>query len=179
MRSTVLLVALIAIAATLNSHRIHAQQLPATPDSVVLERTPCFYGGCPVYRLSLRRTGEVHFRSRNNGERLDTADHVAPATLDSLFRRAFQDGFFALPDSISGWPLCAIVMTEQPSLTLTFYGPSSKRVVYYTGCLLDLVVDDQHIYTRARSLEALMQLATAVDVATDARRWIHKNPRPR
>jgi hypothetical protein len=120
----------------------------------------------------------VHFQSRNTGERLDTTDHVAPEMLDSLLRRAVQDGFFALPDSINfnyGWPLCAVVATHHPSLTLTFYGPSPKQVFFYTGCLLELLAGKDHVHMRAPSLEALVQLASAVDDATGARRWIHPN----
>ena len=170
MRSAVLRAALAAIAATApDPGMIHAQQPRSAPDSVVLERTAC-YGTCPAYRLSLRRTGEVHFQSRNNGERFDTTDHVAPATLDSLFRRASQDGFFALPDSINrGSPMCWDFATDHPALTLTFHGPSTKQVFYYTGCYL------RSDHTVAGPLEALARLASALDSATGARRWIHPN----
>src|SRR5215467_9195001 len=133
-RSTVIRAALAAIAAAAapDSGTIHAQQPRSAPDSVVLERTACL-GSCPAYRLSLRRTGEVQFQSRNNGESLDATDRVAPATLDSLLRRAVQDGFFELPDRVGyvGSPLCPSVFTDAPTLTLTFYGPSTKGVVYY------------------------------------------------
>src|SRR5215475_5512186 len=174
MRSTVLVGALGAIAAAApGSATILAQQPRSAPDSVALERTAC-YGTCPAYRLSLRRTGEVHFQSHNNGERLDTTDHVAPATLDSLVGRAIQAGFFTLPDSIDhGSPLCWDYATDHPTLTLTFYGPSPKRVYYYTGCFL------RSDHTTPPSLEALGRLALVVDSATGARRWIHPNGRPR
>jgi hypothetical protein len=168
MRSILLLAALAAAAPY--SGTIHTAQPRSAPDSVVLERTVC-YGTCPAYRLSLRRTGEVHFRSRNPGETLDTTDHVAPATLDSLFRRAVQDGFFALPDTVVRSPLCPDVATDHPSLTLAFYGPNPKRVFYYTGCYL------RSDHTTAAPLEALARLASAVDSATGARRWIHPSRR--
>src|SRR5215467_6879326 len=132
-RSTVIRAALAAIAAAAapDSGTIHAQQPRSAPDSVVLERTVC-YGTCPAYRLSLRRTGDVHFRSRNPGESLDTSDHLAPATLVPLFRRAVHERFFALPDSVdNGSPLCWYYAIDHPSLTFTFYGPSPKRVFYY------------------------------------------------
>ena len=175
--STVLVGAVAAIAAIAAaapfSGTLHAQQPRQAPDSVVLERTAC-YGTCPAYRLSLRRTGEVHFQSRNNGERLDTTDHVAPATLDSLLGHAIQAGIFALPDSIDrGSPLCWDYATDHPALTLTFYGPSPKRIFYYTGCFL------RSDHTSPAPLEALARLASAVDSATGVRRWIHRNPRRR
>src|SRR5262249_48380235 len=71
----------------------------AAVDSIVLVRTLCL-GTCPAYRISVRRDGEVHFQSRNPGEKLDTVGHVAPSTLDSLYRRAADARFFSLPDNI-------------------------------------------------------------------------------
>jgi len=160
-------------AATAPSRAGHVPQPGAAPDSIALERTLCF-GTCPAYRLSLRRTGEIHFTSRNPGERLDTADRAGPATLDSLQARAIQARFFSLPDSIDqGSPLCPDYATDHPSLTLTFFARSTKRVYYYTGCYL------RSDHTMAPALEALARLAFAFDSATGARRWIHPAPRRR
>lgn len=136
-------------------------------DSLALERTLC-YGTCPAYRLSLRRTGDVHFTSHNPGEILDTTDHVAPATLDSLQARAIRARFFSLPDSIDqGSPLCPDYATDHSTLMLTFYGERTKHVFYYTGCYL------RSDHTMVPALEGLARLAGAVDSATGARRWIH------
>ena len=176
MRFTLLIAAFAAVAAASASRTpiILAQQPRSDLDSIVVERTLCF-GTCPAYRLSLRRGGDVHFRSRNPGESIDTTDHVAPTVLDSLYARAARSQFFSLPDSVDeGSSLCPIYATDHPTLTLTFHGRSTKRVFYYTGCYLR---NDFH--TVAPSLQALARLAVAVDSATGARRWIHPSRGPR
>ncbi len=168
MRIVALLAAVGAPAAAASYGRpVHPPQPRSAPDSIVLERTLC-YGTCPAYQLTLRRNGDLRFRSRNPGESLDTTVHIAPAVLDSLFTRAVQARFFSLPDSIvRGSPLCPDFATDHPALTLTFHGQRTKRVFYYTGCYL------RSDHTTAAPLESLARLARAVDSASGAHRWIH------
>ena len=87
------------------------------PDSVVLERTPC-YGTCPAYRLRVSRGGDVAFESRNAGEtRTVASGSVAPAVLDSLYAGATASGLLQLPDSIvCGSPLFVDCATDHPTM---------------------------------------------------------------
>jgi len=136
-------------------------------DSVVLERTVCF-GTCPAYRLSLTRTGLVRFVSRNPGDTISAVDSVPAATADSIRSWAERAGFFALPDSIdNGAPLCPDFATDHPTIILSIYGRPTKRVHYYTGCYL------RSDHTTHPVLESLARLASRIDSATQARRWIH------
>lgn len=152
---------------TMNRLPQRAPEQTVPVDSLVLERMRC-PGGCPAYRLRLSRTGEVVFVSRNPGETLSAVDTVPPSTLDSLQARAERGSFFSLPDMDAGMPpLCTTVRTDAPTLVLGFYGPKrEKRVRYYTGCVLP---NDGGDYS---AVDSLRRLASAVDSATGAGRWI-------
>ncbi len=138
----------------------------ATMDSIVLERTLCL-GTCSAYRLRVT-TRNVSFVSRNPGESFSASDAVAAGVADSLMAQARSSGFFALPDSIAGSPLCPDYATDHPTITVTVFGAPTKRVVYYTGCYL---LSGDH--TNAPSLLALGRFAANIDSLTGARRWIH------
>src|SRR5207249_8238882 len=69
-----------------------------TADSVVLERTPC-YGTCPAYRLSVSRSGMIHFESRNRGEEGRREQASIPVNeFETILVRARLLEFLALPD---------------------------------------------------------------------------------
>jgi uncharacterized protein DUF6438 len=151
--------------------RAHSAKLDAPrqgmTDSVVLERTRCF-GVCPAYRVRVALGGEVVFVSHNPSEERRTAiDTVPPWVADSLTYEAARIGFFALPDRIdAGSPLCPMLASDHPTITIGVFGRATKQVVYYTGCYLPGNLG------RAPSLEALGRLAARIDTLTRANRWI-------
>src|SRR3954468_7179852 len=111
-----------------------ARRPPA--DSIVLERTQCF-GTCPAYRLRIDRAADVVFESRNPGEAHAVARHtVASWVPDSLTAHLARIGFDQLPDEIAGSALCPDRATDHPTITVSVFSTSVKRVVYYTGCYL-------------------------------------------
>jgi hypothetical protein len=135
-----------------------------TADSVVLERGPCF-GTCPVYRVTMTRTGGVHFVS------LDTADtsqtisaRVDPRRFTDLMGAfAFSD-FFALPDTIErDRKYCPAQLTDQPTVTVSLFLPGrTKQVVDYYGC--------------AWAPWALRNVERAIDEATGSAQWARPAP---
>ena len=130
------------------------------PDSIVLERTPCV-GTCPAYRLSLARSGTVHFRSLNPGDSARTATDVLPrSAFERLARQAEEAGIYALPDSIIGSYLCAGRATDYPFAVVTLFdGSRTKRVVDYLGCAPGPIL--------------LRRLGLAIDSTAASGRWVH------
>ena len=119
------LVPWLALACTAPASRSTSSALPnaaaATLDSIRLERTLC-YGTCPAYRLHLDREGRVRFLSLNPGDSGRIAqDSISPEALLFLQREAERIGFFALPDSLNGTPLCADWATDHSTATVTVF----------------------------------------------------------
>jgi hypothetical protein len=137
-------------------------------DSIVLERTPC-YGTCPAYRLTLASNGRVTFESRNRFEdRSQFSDSISPAALDAIAAQAERIGFASLPDTIDRHrAMCQDYATDHPTIIVGLFGARSKQVVYYTGCFVRCCEHE-----RADALRNLAQLASDIDAATGARRWI-------
>jgi hypothetical protein len=122
----------------------------SSADSIVLERTRC-YGTCPAYRLSLARSGAVHFQSLNPGDsaRVGTGT-LAPGAFDALVAEAARIGFAGLPERIIGTPVCGQMVT--------IFGGGAKRVEDYHGC--------RGVPPELRRFE------TAIDSAAGSSRWV-------
>jgi hypothetical protein len=129
-------------------------------DSVVLERTLCF-GTCPAYRLSVSRSGIIHFESRNPGEDGQRAKDSIPVNeFETILVRAHYLEFLLLPDRIADDKrLCPHEPTDNPTAILTIFIPGKpKRVEDYHGC--------------DWAPAGLRDLETYVDQVTNAKRWI-------
>ena len=125
----------------------------------MLERTRCF-GICPAYRLSLARSGAVHFRSFNPGDSAHTASDTLPrGAFERLEAQAAELGFDALPDDIRASRLCGMAATDHPSAIVTlFRGARAKRVEDYHGCY--------------PGPAALRRFELAIDSIAASERWV-------
>ena len=151
-----------------------AQPTAPQADSIVLERSLCF-GTCPAYRLSLARTGRVHFESRNPGDSGRTAsDSIAPEAISRLLWRAVDIGFFDLPELIErDRRLCPDSATDHPHATVTiFLVGTPKRVRDYLGCYLS------SNHATADALPPLRAFEAAIDSTAGSARWRRPARRP-
>ncbi len=140
---------------------------PAAMDSIVLERTNCFLGPCPAYRLRVTGRGAVAFLSRNPGESLSANDTVPTWVPDSLTAQAHSSGFFILPDSIvADAPICQDYGTDNEAISVTIFGTRTKHVYFDTGC------SSRTDPSVTQTLQAFRNLADSIDSLTGAKRWI-------
>ena len=130
-----------------------------TADSVVLERTLCF-GTCPAYRLSVSRSGAVHFESRNPEDDRLAKDSIAPNQVETILVQAHLIDFLSLPDRIADEKrFCPHTVTDNPTAIITiFMSARPKRVEDYYGC--------------SWAPAGLRDLETYIDEVTNAKRWI-------
>ena len=103
---------------------------------VTLERTPCF-GSCPVYRVTISRSGLVHYQ----GKRFvaDSGADSARISADSvagLLKELQQSGYFEFDERyVSGAPACGLYATDLPSaMTSVDDGNRSKHIQHDHGC---------------------------------------------
>ena len=131
------------------------------PDSIALERTPCF-GSCPVYHLTLASSGAVVFVDADTTV-TDTLPHAAYAQLYAGFQAI---GFDSLPMSFNeSRDFCAEYATDAPTVILTLYrGAVKKSVSDYHGCVA-------RGGPSRTSLTNLRFLENRVDSVTRAERW--------
>jgi len=132
---------------------------PPAADSIVLERTRCF-GLCPAYRLSIARSGAVHFASRNPGDSTRAVSTTpSPGAFAALMQQAEALRFWNLPDQIAGSALCKQMATDHPGATTTIFDRGGfKRVDDYLGCF--------------DAPQALRRFETAIDSAAGSARWV-------
>ena len=137
---------------------------PANPSPaeghLSLERGACF-GSCPVYTVTLERSGEIIFVGRRFVA--DTGTHTATipaARADSLFRELDAAGWFGFADRYGmGEPGCDRFATDLPSVvTEVRMDGRTKRVEHDYGC------------TGAPS--KLGDLERRIDEVTGVKRWI-------
>lgn len=134
-------------------------QTPAEADSIVLERGPCF-GTCPVYRVSIARSGDVHFMWLHGADSGKTEQrHIDPDKFTMLVHIATFNNFVALPDTIRG-PYCPYPLTDLPSAKVSLFLPGREKTVYdYQGCTWAPFI--------------LRQIETDIDDEAGTRRWLH------
>ncbi len=157
----------ISLGSAANAQRSDPRSDPLyTADSVVLERTLCF-GTCPAYRVSVSRSGMIHFESRNPGEDGRRAKDSMPVNdFETILVRAHLLEFLSLPDRIADDKrLCPHDVTDNPTSIITIFIPGQpKRVEDYYGC--------------DWAPAGLRNLETYVDEVTNAKRWIRPARHP-
>src|SRR5579872_273522 len=98
-------------------------------DSIVLERGPCF-GRCPVYRVSIAQSGDVHFVWLQGADSGKTERrHIAPDRFAGLIHVAMFGQFLALPDTING-PYCRYAVTDQASAKVSLFLPNREKHIF-------------------------------------------------
>ena len=146
---------------TLFGARAESQRPPLhSADSVVLERTLCL-GSCPAYRLSLTRSGQVSFESRNPGDLRSAKDSIEAIHFERIIANALGlVEFLKLPDRISDDPrFCPTRWTDADTVTITvFMETQMKSVADYHGCRW--------------APAALRELEAYIDQATNSSRWV-------
>ena len=129
---------------------------------ISLERGPCF-GTCPVYRVTLDRSGSVRFEGRRFVA--DTGLHtrsVPGARVDSLVAALEAAGYFGFADRYGvGQPGCEPYATDLPTVTTEVHaGARDKRVEHDHGC--------------AGAPDALGALERRIDEVAEVERWIRR-----
>lgn len=136
-----------------------ASSADASAPAVRLERTACF-GSCPVYTLSISRSGAVRFDGkkfvRHTGP--DSAK-ISPAAVDSLLAEMSEAGFYDFEERYtSGAPACGRYATDLPSaVTSATDGSRSRRIQHDHGC--------------SGAPPALSRLERRIDEVAGAARW--------
>ena len=103
---------------------------------ITLERTPCF-GTCPVYQVSLARSGAVRFVGRQHVTTPGTAAAEIPAArVDSLLGALDRAGYFDFADAyVRDAPACGRYATDSPTvITSVIAGGRSKTIRHDYGC---------------------------------------------
>jgi len=121
---------------------------------IQLSRTAC-YGTCPVYSVTIRGDGSVHF----SGQRYvlipgEHDAHIDPAAVRDLVRQFEAANFFAAGDRY------VATVTDNPTYTLTLtVAGKSKTVTDYVGEQVGMPL-------------VIVDLENAVDDAAGTERWI-------
>jgi hypothetical protein len=132
------------------------------PASISLERRPCF-GTCPVYSLTVDRSGAVRFEGRrfvaDTGVSTDT---VPSARVDSLLRELTAAGYFGFADRyVMGEPGCQRYATDLPTVvTEVRIGARTKRIEHDRGC--------------TDAPRALSVLEQRIDEVAGTARWVER-----
>ena len=136
------------------------------PDSLILERTRCLFGGCPAYRVMLDRGGSVHFVSGTAGTAAEThVDSLTPLAMLFLMHEAERAQVAELPLPLGASSLCAHRVLDMPSAYVRIYrGTDVMNIADYQGCTPTDPVE-------RRTLEALRTFEHLIDAVTGSYRW--------
>lgn len=104
--------------------------------AVTLERTPCF-GTCPVYGVTISRSGAVRFTGKHHvaDTGLATAT-IPPARVDSLLAELEAGGYFGFADEyVMDSPACGLYATDSPTvITGVTRDGVTKTIRHDRGC---------------------------------------------
>lgn len=114
-----------------------AEQVDAAAEPAVrLERTPCF-GTCPVYAVTISRSGAVHFTGKHHVAHTGQATATIPAeVVDSLLAELEARGYFGFADAyVMDSPGCGLYATDSPTvITSVTRGGLTKTIRHDRGC---------------------------------------------
>ena len=110
---------------------------PADTTPVVrLERAPCF-GTCPVYEVSIARSGKVRYLGKNHVRTAGVASAtIEPEQVESLLKALEDGGYFGFADGyVMDSPACGMYATDSPTVTTSVTaGGRSKTIRHDYGC---------------------------------------------
>ena len=104
--------------------------------SITLERTLCYYGRCPSYRMTVYSDGAYVWEGRKYVS-------VTGTRRGFIERKRFEDAmrllndarYLEFKDTYSGGNECSIWATDNPSAIVEVVSPTeSKRIDHYLGC---------------------------------------------
>jgi hypothetical protein len=103
---------------------------------ITLERMPCF-GTCPVYQVSIARSGAVRFVGKHHVTTQGAASADIPAArVDSLLGILERAGYFEFADAyVMDAPACGMYATDSPTvITSVNLGGRRKTIRHDYGC---------------------------------------------
>jgi hypothetical protein len=127
---------------------------------VTLERTPCF-GRCPVYRVTISRSGLVRYEGKrfvaDSGR--DSA-RISSKAVAGLLKELERGGYYAFDEKyVAAASGCGSYATDLPSvITSVDDGKRAKRVEHDHGC--------------SRAPQALIGLENTIDTVAGTARWV-------
>lgn len=105
--------------------------------AVTLERTPCF-GTCPVYRVTIMRSGEVRFHGKQHVAHTGLATVTIPTPrVDSLLLELEAGGYFGFADAyVMDSPACGMYATDSPTVitSVRVRDGETKTIRHDRGC---------------------------------------------
>jgi uncharacterized protein DUF6438 len=108
----------------------------ATAPAITLERTACF-GSCPVYTISVSRSGQVQYEGRAHVRRVGAATGTVPRErVDALLSELERGGYFTFAERYtSPEPACGRYATDSPTaITSVTLAGRTKRIIHDYGC---------------------------------------------
>ena len=137
----------------------------SSPNAVVqLERTPCF-GTCPVYQVSLTKSGVVQYVGQHHVKTAGAVVSQVPAArVDSLLNRLEAGGYFGFADAyVMDAPACGQYATDSPTVITTVTAKGRTKSI-------------RHDYGCAGAPPALAQLERLIDDMAGTDRWTGREP---
>jgi hypothetical protein len=107
-----------------------------TASVITLERTACF-GGCPVYRVAVSRSGGISYEGKAHVRRVGAATDQIPAERVAALLGELDDaGYFSFADRYTpAVPTCGRYATDSPSaITTVRLSGRTKRIEHDYGC---------------------------------------------
>ena len=104
--------------------------------AVTLERTPCF-GACPVYQVTISRSGAVRFVGTHHvTQQGEVTAEIPAARVDSLLRELEAGGYFGFADAyVMDSPACGQYATDSPTvITCASADGRTKTIRHDYGC---------------------------------------------
>jgi type IV pilus biogenesis protein CpaD/CtpE len=103
---------------------------------ITLERTPCF-GGCPVYRVAVSRSGAISYEGKAHVRRVGAAtDQIQAERVEALLSELEAAGYFSFADHYTpAQPTCGRYSTDSPTaITTVRLNGRTKRIEHDYGC---------------------------------------------
>jgi hypothetical protein len=142
-----------------NPGQASSQEAAVSPPAITLERTAC-YGRCPVYSVSVSRSGELTYEGRANVKVVGPAKgQIAQVKVDSLLWELDQAGYLSFANRYAASEAgCGRYATDLPTvITSATIRGRTKRIEHDYGC--------------GSAPGALTVLERRIDDVLDSGRW--------
>ncbi len=159
------------------------RQNEITEISLNMKRLGCFWGGCPMYDLTIQPDGKVIFEGEKYTKKIGKAEsNLEKEKIKELITEIEKAKFFSLDNSYDYESKnCPISMSDHPSIIIAIkLNGREKTINHDLGCWLDspITTDSngakvlKENWTQTIFPQELYNLENKIDEIVETKRWI-------
>lgn len=146
--------------------------------SLNMKKSFCFWGGCPIYDLTIQPEGKIIFEGRKNTKTIGKVEsNLEKKKVKQLITEIEKANFFTLDDAYNyDSKNCSVFMSDSPNITIYIkLNGKEKTINHNWGCRVGSLAENGEVkrnWSERVFPQELYNLENKIDEIVETKRWI-------